>query len=145
MRRSTATWGEIRWGTLHGRGRLKIPNLVRLGLADIKPLEHLTPAAEALGSYGKGATRVAGEGHDDRALGDGRDLADRRRFQFIPDGFPKALIAEFEAQIGRRTLGNKPASGTEILKELGDEHCAPAFRLCTRPATACFKSRRTRT
>ena len=43
-------------------------------------------------------------------------------FPVYPHGFPKELIAEFEQKIGRRTLGNKPASGTEIIKELGEEH-----------------------
>ena len=43
-------------------------------------------------------------------------------FPVYPHGFPPELIAEFEKQIGRGTLGNKPASGTEIIKELGDEH-----------------------
>src|SRR6202021_2626040 len=105
---------------------LKIPNLVRLGLADIKPLEYLTPAAEALGSYGKGATRSPGKdtptGHWEMA-GIWLDQA----FPVYPDGFPKPLMEEFEKQIGRRTLGNKPASGTEILKELGDEQVRTGF------------------
>ncbi len=43
-------------------------------------------------------------------------------FPVYPHGFPRELIAEFEKQIGRGTLGNKPASGTEIIKELGEEH-----------------------
>jgi phosphopentomutase len=43
-------------------------------------------------------------------------------FPVYKNGFPKELIEEFEKQIGRRTIGNKPASGTEIIKELGEEH-----------------------
>ncbi len=43
-------------------------------------------------------------------------------FPVYPHGFPAEIIAEFEKQIGRQTLGNKPASGTEIIKELGEEH-----------------------
>ena len=43
-------------------------------------------------------------------------------FPVYPHGFPRDLIAEFERQIGRGTIGNKPASGTEIIKELGEEH-----------------------
>ena len=43
-------------------------------------------------------------------------------FPTYPHGFPREIIAEFEKQIGRQTLGNKPASGTEIIKELGEEH-----------------------
>src|SRR5580692_12869933 len=100
---------------------LKIPNLVRLGLANIAPLKHQTPAAAPLGAYGKGATRSPGKdtttGHWEMA-GVWLDQA----FPVYKNGFPKELIEEFETQIGRKTIGNKPASGTEIIKELGEEH-----------------------
>ena len=100
---------------------LEIPNLVRLGLANIAPLKHQTAAAAPLGAYGKGATRSPGKdtttGHWEMAgvwLG--------QAFPVYKNGFPKELIEEFEKQIGRKTIGNKPASGTEIIKELGEEH-----------------------
>ena len=100
---------------------LKIPNLVRLGLANIAPLAHLRPATAPLGAFGKGATHSPGKdtttGHWEMA-GVWLDQA----FPVYPHGFPHDLIAEFERQIGRGTIGNKPASGTEIIKELGEEH-----------------------
>ncbi|HYL64427.1 MAG TPA: phosphopentomutase [Candidatus Methylomirabilis sp.] len=100
---------------------LKLPNLVRLGLANIAPLTHLNPAAAPIGAYGKGATHSPGKdtttGHWEMA-GVWLDQA----FPVYPNGFPRELIAEFEKKIGRGTLGNKPASGTEIIKELGEEH-----------------------
>ncbi len=100
---------------------LKLVNLVRLGLANIAPLAHLQPAARPLGAFGKGATRSPGKdtttGHWEMA-GVWLD----RAFPVYPHGFPRDLIAEFERQIGRGTIGNKPASGTEIIKELGEEH-----------------------
>jgi phosphopentomutase len=100
---------------------LKIPNLVRLGLANIAPLKHLQPAAAPLGAYGKGATRSPGKdtttGHWEMA-GVWLD----RAFPVYKNGFPPDVIAEFERLIGRKTIGNKPASGTEIIKELGEEH-----------------------
>jgi phosphopentomutase len=100
---------------------LRLPNLVRLGLANIKPLANLTPPARPAGYFGKGATVSPGKdtttGHWEMA-GIWLDQA----FPVYPHGFPKELIAEFERRIGRRTLGNKPASGTEIIKELGEEH-----------------------
>ena len=100
---------------------LTIPNLVRLGLANIAALKHQTPAAAPLGAYGKGATRSPGKdtttGHWEMA-GVWLDQA----FPVYKNGFPKELIEEFEKQIGRKTIGNKPASGTEIIKELGEEH-----------------------
>jgi phosphopentomutase len=136
-----ADYGDVGRDTLGHIARsrpLKIPNLVRLGLADIKPLEYLTPAAEALGSYGKGATRSPGKdtttGHWEMA-GIWLDHA----FPVYPNGFPKALIEEFEKQIGRRTLGNKPASGTEILKELGDEQVRTGFPIVYTSGDSVFQ------
>jgi phosphopentomutase len=100
---------------------LKLPNLVRLGLANIAPLKNLSPASAPVGAYGKGMTRSPGKdtttGHWEMA-GVWLDQA----FPVYKNGFPPELIAEFERQIGRKTLGNKPASGTEIIKELGEEH-----------------------
>ena len=100
---------------------LALPNLVRLGLANIAPLAYLPPATAPIGAYGKGATHSPGKdtttGHWEMA-GVWLDQA----FPTYPQGFPAELIAEFEKQIGRGTLGNKPASGTEIIKELGEEH-----------------------
>jgi phosphopentomutase len=100
---------------------LEIPNLVRLGLANIAPLKHQTAATAPLGAYGKGATRSPGKdtttGHWEMA-GVWLDQA----FPVYKNGFPRELIEEFEKQIARKTIGNKPASGTEIIKELGEEH-----------------------
>src|SRR5690242_10126036 len=100
---------------------LEIPTLVQLGLANIAPLKHQTPAATPLGAFGKGATRSPGKdtttGHWEMA-GVWLDQA----FPVYENGFPKDLIEEFEKRIGKKTIGNKPASGTEIIKELGEEH-----------------------
>ncbi len=100
---------------------LKIPNLVRLGLANIAPLKHLPPAAAPIGAFGKGVTRSPGKdtttGHWEMA-GIWLDQA----FPTYPHGFPREVVDAFEKQIGRGTIGNKPASGTEIIKELGQEH-----------------------
>ncbi len=100
---------------------LKIPTLVELGLANIAPLKNLAPAANPKASYGKGATHSPGKdtttGHWEMA-GVWLDQA----FPVYPRGFPPEIMQPFEQQIGRATLGNKPASGTEILKELGEEH-----------------------
>jgi len=100
---------------------LKIPTLARLGLVNIAPLQHLAPAAAPLAAFGKGVTYSPGKdtttGHWEMA-GVWLDQA----FPVYPNGFPKEIIAEFERQIGRATIGNKPASGTEIIKELGEQH-----------------------
>jgi phosphopentomutase len=119
-----ADYGDVGRDTLGHIARsrpLVLPNLVRLGLANIKPLEHLAPHAWPSGNFGKAATHSPGKdtttGHWEMA-----GIWLPQAFPVYPHGFPKDLIAEFERQIGRRTLANKPASGTEILKELGDEH-----------------------
>lgn len=100
---------------------LLLPNLVRLGLANIRPFRHLEPPADPVGCFGKGATLSPGKdtttGHWEMA---GIRLA--QAFPVYPQGFPPEIIEPFEQAIGRKILGNKPASGTEILKELGDEH-----------------------
>jgi phosphopentomutase len=100
---------------------LQIPTLVRLGLANIAPLKHLTPPANPAAAFGKGATHSPGKdtttGHWEMA-GVWLDQA----FPVYPNGFPREIIDAFEKQIGRGTIGNKPASGTEIIKELGEEH-----------------------
>ena len=123
---------------------LRVPNLQRLGLANIKPLEHLAPAPNPEGSYGWGATVSPGKdtttGHWEMA-GVWLDQA----FPVYPNGFPRSLIEEFERRIGRKTLCNKPASGTEIINALGEEHLRTGYPLFTRPATACSKSRHMRT
>jgi len=100
---------------------LQIPTLVKLGLANIEPLSHLPPSPAPIGAFGKGQTHSPGKdtttGHWEMA-GMWLDQA----FPVYKHGFPAELIAEFERRIGRKTIGNKPASGTEIIKELGEEH-----------------------
>src|SRR5215510_3083940 len=100
---------------------LSIPTLVSLGLANIAPLAHLPPAVRPLGAYGRAATHSPGKdtttGHWEMA-GIWLDQA----FPVYKHGFPPEIMAAFESRIGRKTIGNKPASGTEIIKELGEEH-----------------------
>lgn len=124
-----ADYGDVGRDTLGHIARsrpLRLPNLVRLGLANIKPLDHLLPLERPEGSYGKGATVSPGKdtttGHWEMA-----GIWLEQAFPVYPHGFPKELIAEFERRIGRRTLGNKPASGTEIIQELGEEHVRTGF------------------
>jgi len=119
-----ADYGDTGRNTLGHIARsreLSLPNLVRLGLANVEPLAHLAPASSPAACYGKGATRSPGKdtttGHWEMA-GVWLDQA----FPVYPNGFPPEVIEPFEEAIGRKILGNKPASGTEIIKELGEEH-----------------------
>ena len=136
-----AQYGDVGRDTIGHIARsrpLRLPNLVVMGLANIKPLAHLTPVAKPTGAYGKGATVSPGKdtttGHWEMA-GIWLDQA----FPVYPHGFPKDLIAEFERRIGRRTLGNKPASGTEIIKELGEEHVRTGFPIVYTSGDSVFQ------
>jgi phosphopentomutase len=136
-----ADYGDVGRDTLGHIARsrpLALPNLVRIGLANIKPLAHLTPPAKPAGFFGKGVTVSPGKdtttGHWEMA-GIWLDQA----FPVYKHGFPKELIAEFERRIGRRTLGNKPASGTEIIKELGEEHLRTGFPIVYTSGDSVFQ------
>jgi phosphopentomutase len=100
---------------------LEIPTLVSLGLANIASLAHLTPTAKPRAAFGKGATHSPGKdtttGHWEMA-----GVWLEQAFPVYPHGFPPEVMEPFEKAIGRKTIGNKPASGTEIIKELGEEH-----------------------
>jgi phosphopentomutase len=117
---------------------LRIPHLVRLGLANIKRLENLTPPARPAGSYGKGVTVSLGKdtttGHWEMA-----GIWLDRAFPTYPHGFPRPLIEEFERQIGRHTLGNVPASGTEIIERLGEEHMRTGFPIVYTSGDSVFQ------
>ena len=117
---------------------LALPNLVRLGLANIAPLDHFTPPATPEGCYGKGATHSPGKdtttGHWEMA---GIWLA--QAFPVYKQGFPREIMEPFERAIGRKTLGNKPASGTEIIKELGEEHMRTGFPIVYTSGDSVFQ------
>ncbi len=117
---------------------LALPNLVRLGLANIAPLAHLTPAQNPAAAFGKAATHSPGKdtttGHWEMA---GIWLA--KAFPVYKHGFPPEITEPFERAIGRRTLGNKPASGTEIIEELGAEHMRTGFPIVYTSGDSVFQ------
>lgn len=100
---------------------LRLPNFERLGLANIRPFAHLKAADEPLACHGRCALASPGKdtttGHWELA-----GIILQKPFPLYPNGFPRELMEEFERRIGRGTLGNKAASGTEIIRELGEEH-----------------------
>ncbi|MBP6804050.1 MAG: phosphopentomutase, partial [Chloroflexi bacterium] len=104
-------------------GGLNVPNLTQMGLGNIAILQGVNPQTTPTAVYGKMAEVSAGKdtttGHWELM---GVQLA--RPFPLYPNGFPPDVMDRFEAEIGRGTLGNYPASGTVILDELGAEHMA---------------------
>ncbi|WP_248925344.1 phosphopentomutase [Paenibacillus hamazuiensis] len=99
---------------------LALPNMAALGLGNIAPIPGIAPAASPRGYYGKMAEVSVGK---DTMTGHWEIMGLRVQIPFnvFPEGFPQELIERFEKETGRKVLGNKPASGTEILDELGEE------------------------
>lgn len=100
---------------------LKIPNMISLGASNIDTIDALPKCSNVLGSYAKLAEVSPGK---DTTTGHWEMMGIRleQEFPTYPHGFPKDLLDEFERATGRKAIGNKAASGTEIIKELGEEH-----------------------
>lgn len=100
---------------------LDMPNMSKLGLSNIRPIKGIEKAEQPLAVYTKMQEASAGKdtmtGHWE-IMGLNIDTP----FNVFPDGFPDELIKKLEDKTGRKIIGNKPASGTEILDELGEEH-----------------------
>lgn len=136
-----AAYGDIGRDTLGNIARrraLDLPNLRRLGLANIKPLPGLPPMDIPAGCFGKCMLASPGKdtttGHWEMA-----GIILERAFPVYPNGFPADVIACFESRTGRKVLGNKPASGTEIIQELGDEHMRTGWPIVYTSADSVFQ------
>ncbi|HJR06689.1 MAG TPA: phosphopentomutase [Pyrinomonadaceae bacterium] len=120
-----ADWGDAGSDTLGhicASREVRLPNLQTLGLGNVRPLAHVPPAASPRGSYGRCALQSNGKdtttGHWEMA-----GIILDEAFPTYPEGFPADVLARFVAETGvPGVLGNYPASGTEIIKELGAEH-----------------------
>jgi phosphopentomutase len=119
-----ADWGDAGTDTIgHVVAAEKpyLPSLEKLGLGNIRAMANLPPALRPEAAFGKAAIFSNGKdttvGHWELA-----GLVTRQPFPTYPDGFPARILEPFKKAIGRDVLGNKPASGTEIIEELGAEH-----------------------
>lgn len=120
-----AQWGDAGADTLGNilRSRkVNLPNLQKLGLGNIRPLADLPPFENPTGSYGKCTLKSNGKdtttGHWEMA-----GIILKQAFPTFPEGFPPRIIDEFVTEAAvPGILGNFPASGTEIIKDLGEEH-----------------------
>lgn len=118
-------WGDAgsdTFGHILESRQLLLPNLQRYGLSNIRPLANLSPVESPIGSYGKCALRSNGKdtttGHWEMA-----GIILERAFPTYPNGFPPVVIDRFVSETSvPGVLGNIPASGTEIIKVLGEEH-----------------------
>ena len=120
-----AQWGDAGADTLGNilkSRKVNLPNLQKLGLGNIRPLENIPAVVAPTGSYGKCALKSNGKdtttGHWEMA-----GIVLEKAFPTYPDGFPDRIVNQFVADAAvPGILGNLPASGTEIIKKLGEEH-----------------------
>lgn len=119
-------------------GGLKLPNLGRLGLGNIIEVKGVPPSKRPLASFGRMAEQSPGKdtttGHWELA-----GLILERPFPVYPKGFPTDLIKKYEETIGRKVLGNKVASGTEIIEELGARHMETGYPIVYTSADSVFQ------
>lgn len=115
-----------------------LPNLEELGLGNIDGIKGIKSVKIPKGSYGRMAEKSAGKdtttGHWEIA-----GIILDRPFPVYPNGFPDEIIKEFEKRINRGVLGNKAASGTEIIKELGQEHVNTGYPIVYTSADSVFQ------
>ena len=119
-------------------GGLALPKLGRIGLGNITPILGTPPTPSASGSYGRMAEIGSGK---DSTTGHWEitGVVLKKPLPTYPHGFPPDLVAAFEQAIGRGVLGNKPASGTEIIKELGEEHMRTGYPILYTSADSVFQ------
>ncbi len=130
--------GSDTLGNIARRRGLDVPNLCRLGLGHLKPMPQLPRVAAPEGSFGRCTLASPGKdtttGHWEMV---GIHLEEP--FPLFPRGFPADFMAEFERRAGRGTLGNKAASGTEIMDELGAEHMRTGSLIIYTSADSVFQ------
>ncbi len=134
-----AAYGDVGSDTLGHvlrRSGVELPELAALGLGEVVGLPLGAPDPEA--TYGRLAERGAGK---DTTTGhwEMMGVVLERPFPTYPGGFPPEVMEPFERAIGRGTLGNRPASGTGIIEELGDEHCATGRPIVYTSADSVFQ------
>ncbi len=135
-----ASYGDVGANTLRhvvASASPALPNMAKIGLGHIDGAGY--PADDsAIGAFGKAKERSPGKdtttGHWEIA---GLTLA--QPFPTYPEGFPKDVMDAFESAINTKTLGNKPASGTEILVELGEEHLKTGYPIVYTSADSVFQ------
>ena len=115
---------------------LNIPHMLSMGLGQLPGLN--LPPVYGNGAYGRALEKSAGKdtttGHWEMA-----GVTVEQPFPLYPDGFPKDVIDAFEAAIGTKTIGNKPASGTVILDELGEEHLRTGYPIVYTSGDSVFQ------
>lgn len=119
-------------------GGMEIPHLEKLGLGNIAPLKGVAVMDTPEGAYGKSAELSVGKdtvtGHWEMS-----GVILEKPLNTYPEGFSKEIMDAFESKIGRKTLGNVVASGTEIIERLGDEHVKTGYPIIYTSADSVFQ------
>ena len=120
-------------------GGLRLPNLAALGLGNITDINSVSRNKNAIGCFGKMTEASKGKdsttGHWEIA-----GIITEQAFPLYPNGFPEILLEKFlRVTKCNGYLGNKPASGTEIIKELGDEHIRTGFPIVYTSGDSVFQ------
>lgn len=115
-----------------------LPNLQQLGLGNIDNMEGIKAIKNPKGCYGRMAEKSAGKdtttGHWELS-----GIILEKPFPVFPKGFPKEIIDAFEKAVNTRVIGNVAASGTEIIKTLGDEHVKTGYPIVYTSADSVFQ------
>ena len=124
--------------TAEAVGGLNLPNLERLGLGRLGNFKGLGSADHQKGAFGRMAERSKGK---DTTTGHWEMMGVilERPFPVYPHGFPPEIIEPLKKTIGRDILGNTPASGTEIIKELGEKHISTGYPIVYTSADSVFQ------
>ncbi|MDO8735626.1 MAG: phosphopentomutase [Thermoleophilia bacterium] len=119
-------------------GGLKLPNLGALGLGNILPLAGVPPAPRPQAMFGKLREKSRGK---DTTVGHWElmGVVTKKPFPVYPEGFPPEVIESFVQATGRGVLGNIPASGTQIINELGEEHLRTGSLIVYTSADSVFQ------
>ena len=120
-------------------GGLKLPNLESLGLGNIESIQGIKKVATPLASFGKMVEMSEGKdsttGHWELS-----GLHVTTDFSYFPNGFSSEIVEKFLKETGcKGILGNKPASGTEIIKDLGKEHLETGYPIIYTSADSVFQ------
>ncbi len=136
-----AAYGDVGSNTLGNIARLRplhLPNFAALGLGNIAPVSGVGPVEAPTAAYGKCTLASPGK---DTTTGHWEMVGIHldKPLPLYPQGFDPAFMQAFEDRIGRGTLGNKAASGTEIIAELGDEHVRTGSPIIYTSADSVFQ------
>jgi phosphopentomutase len=119
-------------------GGLELPHMGSLGLGNITPILGTPPREDTTGAYGRMKATAAGK---DSVAGHWELMGAvlQKPLPTYPHGFPADIMQTFEQAIGKKTIGNKAASGTEIIKELGAEHMHTGYPIIYTSADSVFQ------